>query len=111
MGRAAVQPELVGLVAERFKALAEPARLHLLYRLKSGERTVARRVAETGLTQANVSKHLQILYDKGFVARRKDGLFTVYRLAGRDVFKLCDVMCERLKAEAAVFRRRTGRGR
>lgn len=109
--RSSLHAELFGLVAERFKALAEPARLHLLHTLKSGDCTVAELVAETGLTQANVSKHLQILYDKGFVVRRKDGLFTVYRLAGRDAIRLCDIMCERLKAEATTFRRRLGTGR
>lgn len=94
------------LIAARFKALAEPARLHLLHRLESGECTVTELIAETGLTQANVSKHLQMLHDQGFVARRKEGLFTYYRLAGRDVIKLCDIMCGRLKAEAAAFRRK-----
>lgn len=111
MSRSSLPPELFGLVAERFKALAEPARLHLLHTLESGECTVTALVAETGLTQANVSKHLQVLYDKGFVARRKEGLFTYYRLAGREVIKLCDIMCGRLKVEATVFRRRIGAAR
>ncbi len=110
MSRSSLPPELFGVVAERFRALAEPARLNLLHTLQSGECTVTELVTETGLAQANVSKHLQVLYDKGFVTRRKEGLFTYYRLAGRDVFKLCDIMCGRLKAEASVFRRRIGAG-
>lgn len=98
-------------MAERFKVLAEPARLQILHTLESGECTVTELVAETGLAQANVSKHLQLLHNMGFVARRKEGLFTYYRLAGRDVFKLCDIMCGRLKAEASAFRRRVGAAR
>lgn len=108
MGKPSLPPKLLNLVAERFKVLAEPARLQILHTLESGECTVTELVAETGLAQANVSKHLQLLHNMGFVARRKEGLFTYYRLAGRDVFKLCDIMCGRLKAEASAFRRRVG---
>ena len=34
------------------------------------------------------------------VTRRKEGLFVYYGLAGEDVFRLCDIMCGRLAAEA-----------
>lgn len=54
----------------------------------------------TGLGTANVSKHLQLLHASGFVTRRKEGLFVYYGLAGEDVFRLCDIMCGRLAAEA-----------
>lgn len=91
--------DVLGLVAERFKVLGEPARLQILQCLRSGERTVGDLVDETGLGQANVSKHLQLLHGSGFVVRRKAGLFVYYRLADRDVFKLCDVMCGRLDGE------------
>lgn len=92
--------ELIGLVADRFKALAEPARLQLLSALRDGELTVGELVQRTGLGQANVSKHLQLLTTLGFVQRRKDGLFVYYSLADDDVFRLCDLMCGRIAAEA-----------
>ncbi len=92
-------PELLERVAERFKALAEPSRLQLLQRLKQGEATVGELVTQTRFTQANVSKHLLLLLSLGFVERRKDGLFTRYRLADKDVFRLCDLMCDRLDRE------------
>jgi len=98
-------PELLTWVAERFKALAEPARLHLLQTLRAGEMTVSEMVEGSGMGQANVSKHLQLLYAHGFVARRKDGLFTRYRLADRDVFRLCDIMCGRLERDTATRRK------
>jgi DNA-binding transcriptional ArsR family regulator len=93
-------PELLDLVADRFKALAEPARLRILNALRAGEMAGAEIMAATGLGQANVSKHLQILAAHGFVARRKAGLYTLYRLADDDVFRLCDLMCGRLAREA-----------
>lgn len=62
-------------------------------------------VDETGLSQANVSKHLQLLHNLGFVTRRKEGLFTYYSLADKSVFALCDIMCDRLGAEVGARRR------
>ena len=95
-------PELLELVAARFKVLGEPARLQILNALRSGELTVTELIDATGLGQANVSKHLQLLHAHGFVARRKEGLFAYYALADRDVLKLCDVMCGRLDVETAA---------
>jgi DNA-binding transcriptional ArsR family regulator len=98
-------PELLGLIAERFKALAEPARLAILNALREREMTVSELMQATGLGQANASKHLQFLHALGFVERRKDGLHVHYRLADEDVFRLCDIMCGRLVREADVRNR------
>lgn len=100
MDRFALTPEVLELVAERFKALAEPARLRILNALRDGERTVSELMEETGLGQANTSKHLQLLHALRFVERRKEGLYVHYSLASEDVFQLCDLMCGRLAAEA-----------
>ena len=105
MGKLALTPEVMILIAERFKALAEPARLQILTCLRSRERTVSELVEETELGQANVSKHLQFLYAMGFVSRRKEGLFVHYALADRSVFDLCDLMCGRLEAEMKTRRK------
>ena len=105
MARTRLTPEQIELIAERFRALAEPARLHIMNVLRSGERTVGELVEATGLGTANVSKHLQLLHAAGFVTRRKDGLYVYYGIAGTDVFRLCDIMCGRLEAEAESRRR------
>jgi DNA-binding transcriptional ArsR family regulator len=98
-------PATIALVAERFKALAEPARLEILNCLRAGEMTVSDLVEATGLGQANVSKHLQVLYSAEFVERRKEGLFTYYSLADKDVFKLCDLMCGHIERGVASRRK------
>jgi ArsR family transcriptional regulator len=85
-------------VAERFKALGEPARLRILDALREGEAAVGELVDATGLNQANLSKHLQRLYVLGLVQRRKEGLFVYYALADKGIFQLCDIMCGRLLA-------------
>ena len=105
MGNLVLTPEVLVLVAERFKALAEPARLQILNCLRGGEMTVTELVEETELGQANVSKHLQLLHTLGFVNRRKEGLYVYYALADKSVFQLCDVMCGRLDAEVKARRK------
>ncbi len=94
-----LSPELLELVAQRFKALSEPARLEILSALRRRELTVSELVEETAMGQANVSKHLQMLHAMGFVDRRKRGLFVHYALADQGVFDLCDVMCGRIEAQ------------
>jgi DNA-binding transcriptional ArsR family regulator len=105
MANRVMSDELTELVAERFKALSDPGRIRLLNVLRDGERSVNELVGETGLTQANVSKHLARLRDLGFVTRSRDGLHSFYRIADRDVFKLCDIMCGRIEAESRTRRK------
>lgn len=102
--------QLFEQVATRFKALAEPARLRILDALRHGELTVGDLGEQTGLNQANLSKHLQFLHGLDFVVRRKDGLFVYYALKDQQVFQLCDIMCGRLGAGAAVKRARPRAG-
>ena len=100
MAHVPLTPELLELIAERFKALAEPARLRILNALRQGEKTVSELMDATGFGQANISKHLQMLHSLGFVERRKEGVFAYYSLADESVFELCDIVCGRLAAEA-----------
>ena len=91
---------LLERIAERFRILAEPARLRLLNELSRGEQTVTELVERTGLSQANVSKHLRLLRNGGFVGRRKEGLFAHYSIVDPSVEQLCDIMCTRLETRA-----------
>ncbi len=86
------------LVAERFRLLGDPLRLRLLQTLSAGERSVAALVETTSTTQANVSKHLQLLLRAGLVKRRKEGLHGYYSIADPSVFPLCDLVCGSLSA-------------
>lgn len=103
--RRAVTPELLALVADRFRALAEPARLLILHTLSDGERSVTALVDETGMAQANLSKHLQHLHLTGFLRRRREGLFVFYALADSGVLALCDIMCGRLESDLDTTQR------
>lgn len=79
---------LYGQFARIGKALASPHRLEILELLAQGERTVESLAAETGLSVANTSQHLQALRQASLIENRKDGLFVHYRLADSEVFAL-----------------------
>ena len=102
-------------ISARFKALAEPMRLRILDALRRRELTVGDLVEAVGANQANVSKHLAVLFREGFVARRKDGLHVYYRVADPAVFELCEVVCgtlaDRVSEQARAIRAARGRGR
>lgn len=100
--------ELVELIAERFRALAEPTRIRLLDRLREGEATVLELTALVGTTQQNVSKHLVLLQRAGIVARRKQGNFGCYRIADETVYSLCEAVCGSLQQRFDALRRVTG---
>lgn len=97
-------------IAERFKALGEPMRLRLLQALRAGERSVGELAEETDGGQANVSKHLQVLLQQGFVDRRKEGTTTWYRITDPQVFTMCELVCggleEELNRKRRLLRRR-----
>lgn len=104
----AMSAELLELVAERFKALSDRARLSLLQELRGGPRTVNDLADATGMAQANVSRHLAVLFANRLVARERDGVYVHYSLADRDVLKLCELVCGRLESELTERRKVIG---
>ena len=108
MSRSRLDHRLLPIVAGQFKVLAEPARLAILNVLRDGELTVTELAEQTGLGQANLSKHLQLLHAHGFVTRRKEGNFTYYDVASRDVYRLCDIMCSRVGSVSEARARLAG---
>lgn len=88
-------------VAQRFKLLGVPVRLEVLDRLQEeGECSVQELVDATGQSHANVSKHLRLMLDEGFVARRKEGTYAYYSIGDPTLAALCTVVCSRLREEA-----------
>jgi DNA-binding transcriptional ArsR family regulator len=75
-------------VAKFFRALGDPTRLRLLEFLLNDERTVTECVAHIGLAQSRVSTHLGCLFDCGYVAARRDGRHTRYKVADPRVAQL-----------------------
>jgi DNA-binding transcriptional ArsR family regulator len=103
-GKLKLPAEALELVAQRFRALGDASRLGLLQALFDGERTVQELCAVTGVSQPNVSKHLALLLDRGLVARRRDGVFTRYRIADASLEPLCHLVCGSLAARHEAVR-------
>lgn len=91
-----VPPEVVQQVAEYFSLLSEPMRLRLLNLLRDGEKCVQELVEATQTSQANVSKHLKIMWQAGILSRRSEGTSAYYRVEDEMIFELCNLVCARL---------------
>jgi len=92
-----LSPEALELVASRFRVLGEGNRLRLLASLRTQQRTVSELVTLTGLTQANVSRHLNLMAEAGILGRRKHGLNVYYFVSEPAVFALCERVCGHLQ--------------
>ena len=68
--------------ADTFNAVAEPRRRAILDVLAGGERPVNDLVAELGMAQPQVSKHLRVLREVGAVDVRDEGRRRLYRING-----------------------------
>jgi ArsR family transcriptional regulator, arsenate/arsenite/antimonite-responsive transcriptional repressor len=101
--------ELVAL-ADRFKALADPARVAIVNRLAGADEVcVCVFVGELGLSQPTVSHHLRVLREAGLVEARRRGTWAFYRLLPEAVASLGFALTGH--ALAGRPRRREGQGR
>ena len=92
-------PDLVELIARRFRVLGEPMRIRLLDHLREGEATVGELSDAMNASQQNVSKHLAVLTDARVLGRRKEGNHVYYRIADEGVFTLCEDVCGSLQEQ------------
>jgi DNA-binding transcriptional ArsR family regulator len=89
-------PDVIAAVADYFKVLSEVNRLEILTCLKSGRMNVMDIASETGLGQANLSKHLKVLTQAGVLSRHPKGTSAFYEIADPVIFELCELACERI---------------
>jgi ArsR family transcriptional regulator, zinc-responsive transcriptional repressor len=75
-----------------FKALAHPARIRILRRLRREECCVSEAESVLGLSQPNVSQHLKILKDAGVIAGRRSGTKICYRLTDDRIGRILDLI-------------------
>lgn len=70
------------------KALADPRRFAIMEALRSGERCVNDIVAEIGIDQSGVSRHLHVLAEAGLVSSRRDGQRKMYAVRAEPLQEL-----------------------
>ena len=83
------------LIAQLFRALADPARVRLLSLLAGHPREeacVTELLALVELAQPTVSHHLKVLYEAGLVHREKRGTSVYYRLERASLAELARVL-------------------
>lgn len=88
--RALIAEGLLTKVAERLAVRGQVVRLRLVEQLAAGAATPQELADALGLSQQNVSKHLQILHRSGLVTRRPDGANVFYALKDESTVKLLE---------------------
>jgi DNA-binding transcriptional ArsR family regulator len=86
-------------VARYFALLSDPMRLRILHAVCNGELSVGEIVTRTVGTQTNVSRHLNMMHERGALARRKEGSLVYYSVADKALIEMCRGVCERVSDE------------
>jgi ArsR family transcriptional regulator len=92
-----MSPEVLDVVAAKFKVMSEPLRLAILQSLMDGEKNVGQIQKAVQTSQPNVSKHLNLLDQAGLIGRWKEGVTVYYKIIDSTVFDLCDLVCSGLQ--------------
>ena len=70
------------------KVMAHPARMKIFCVLQTGEFSVQQLEQYVGVAQATLSQHLSLLKDRGILASRRQGNFSLYRIANEEMVQL-----------------------
>lgn len=99
--------EVFESVARYFSVLGEPTRLRILHALCQEEKCVNDIIKVTGMAQANVSRHLGLMYQAGMLSRRRDGTQIFYRVADPMYVELCRTVSNQVtgRADSALVTR------
>jgi len=72
-------------VAECLKALTHPVRIRILQELKNGVKCVSELSERIGVNQTNLSQHLGLLRNYGWVKKKKKALYVYYSLSDEGI--------------------------
>lgn len=92
--------EVFESVARYFSVLGEPTRLRILHALCQEEKCVNEIIKVTALAQANVSRHLGLMYQAGLLSRRREGTQVFYRVADPMYVELCRSVLAQIQSRA-----------
>jgi DNA-binding transcriptional ArsR family regulator len=89
------------MISARLRVIGDPTRIRILDLLRDDELTVTQITERLDTSQQNASKHLGILLQAGILARRKDRNSSIYSIADRGVYELCEQVCGGLQMQLA----------
>jgi len=72
-------------ITESLKALTHPVRIRILQELKTGKKCVGELAERIGVAQANLSQHLNLLRNYGWINREKKALYVYYSLSDKNI--------------------------
>jgi DNA-binding transcriptional ArsR family regulator len=78
--------------AREMKALAHPARLRILARLKDGECCANEAMKCLRVSQPNTSQHLKALKNAGLIVGRREGTKICYRLVDDRIANILNIL-------------------
>jgi ArsR family transcriptional regulator len=86
-----IAEELQGKAARALKVLGDPNRIKIVELLKGGELCQCDIIPLIGQSQPTVSRHLNLLEEKGILVSRKDGVKVLYRIKDPSVEKIIEL--------------------
>ncbi|MBP9905770.1 MAG: helix-turn-helix transcriptional regulator [Rhodoferax sp.] len=92
--------------AELFGVLSTPARLHIITVLFAGEQNVTTLLTQVDLSQPSMSRHLNVLYQSGVLAKRRSGQNVFYRIADDMAATVCKAVCFQVDPEGKAVHSR-----
>lgn len=87
------------LYARVCKALADPNRLLIINELRDGPKAVGEIASALELSQPNVSRHLAVLRNRGFVVAERVSSNVRYSLASPKILRAMDLLREFMTSE------------
>ena len=104
MDKRTFKDEAYAAIAEAGKALASANRLEIIDLLANGEKTVEQIAAQTDISVANASRHLQILKRARLTASRRQGNHIYYWLSGRRAYAVWQALRSLALAEVPAVK-------
>jgi DNA-binding transcriptional ArsR family regulator len=89
-------------IAKYFRVLGEPMRLKILNGLRDGEKNVTELVEISGGTQANISKHLNLLRESKLIRRESRGTKAYYSISDQRIYELCNLVCGQIATQMSL---------
>ena len=85
--------EVFDKAADLFAVMSTPIRLRIISALCQGEKNVGQLIENIGVTQPNISQHLNILFRSGVLGKRRQGARVFYRIADDTAAMVCRAVC------------------
>lgn len=87
-----MKEENVKTAARCLRVLSHPVRLQIVAALGEKEKNVQEITTSMGLSQSNVSQHVNLLKDRKVLDSRREGNQVFYRVRDKKILKLIDLM-------------------